>query len=329
MEVDRAGSDLSTRTLDVAVLVPCFNEEATVARVVEDFRAALPGAVVWVYDNASTDRTAQAAEGAGATVRREPLKGKGNVVRRMFADIEADIYVLVDGDDTYDAGAAPEMVRRLIDGSLDMVAGARTPGNGSAYRPGHRFGNRVLSGIVGALFGSRFKDMLTGYRVLSRRFVKSFPVLTSGFEIETELTVHALELSMPVEEVPIGFKDRPEGSDSKLRTVRDGLRILTMILVLLKEERPLGFFTSVFAVLALTSVALAAPLLPTYLETGLVPRFPTAILASATMLLAFLSLAAGLILDTVTRGRRELKRMFYLTIPAPSELSRRWSERGP
>jgi hypothetical protein len=329
MDLDRAGSGSSTRPLDVAVLVPCFNEEATVAKVVEDFRASLPGVVVWVYDNASTDRTAQVAEEAGARVRREPLLGKGNVVRRMFADIEADIYVLVDGDDTYDAGAAPVMVRRLIDGSLDMVAGARTPGNGSAYRPGHRFGNRVLSGIVGALFGSRFTDMLTGYRVLSRRFVKSFPVLTSGFEIETELTVHALELSMPVEEVPIGFKDRPEGSDSKLRTVRDGLRILTMILVLLKEERPLGFFTSVFAILALTSVALAAPLLPTYLETGLVPRFPTAILASATMLLAFLSLAAGLILDTVTRGRRELKRMFYLTIPAPSELSRRWSERGP
>jgi len=315
--------------LAIAVLVPCYNEEATIAKVVDDFRTVLPQATVWVYDNASTDRTAQVAEEAGARVRREPLLGKGNVVRRMFADIEADIYVLVDGDDTYDAGAAPEMVRRLIDGSLDMVAGARTPRDGSAYRPGHRFGNRVLSGIVGGLFGSRFTDMLTGYRALSRRFVKSFPVLTSGFEIETELTVHALELSMPVEEIPIDFRDRPEGSDSKLRTVRDGLRILTMILVLLKEERPLGFFTSVFTILALASVALAAPLLPTYLETGLVPRFPTAILASALMLLAFLSLAAGLILDTVTRGRRELKRMFYLTIPAPSELSRRWSERGP
>jgi hypothetical protein len=323
MDVDRASSGSPTRPLDVAVLVPCFNEEGTVAKVVEDFRAALPDAVVWVYDNASDDRTAEVARAAGASVRREPDRGKGNVVRRMFADVEADVYVLVDGDDTYEAGAVSGMIRRLLDDNLDMVAGARTPRDGSAFRPGHRFGNVALTSIVGALFGSRFKDMLTGYRVLSRRFVKSFPALASGFETETELTVHALELGMPVEEVPTDFRDRPEGSDSKLRTVRDGLRILTTILVLLKEERPLGFFTALFAVLGVTSVALAWPLLPTYLETGLVPRFPTAILASATMLLAFLSLAAGLILDTVTRGRRELKRMHYLAIPSTRALAER------
>jgi glycosyltransferase involved in cell wall biosynthesis len=276
----------------------------------------LPGAKIWVYDNASTDRTAEVAAAAGASVQREPLRGKGNVVRRMFADVEADIYVLVDGDDTYDAAAAPEMVRQLVEENLDMVAGARAPRDDAAYRPGHQFGNRMLSSIVAALFGSRFTDMLTGYRALSRRFVKSFPALTTGFEIETELTVHALELRMPVKEVPIGFGERPTGSDSKLRTFRDGLRILTMILVLVKEERPLEFFGALFGVLALVSIALALPLLPTYLETGLVPRFPTAILASATMLLAFLSLAAGLILDTVTRGRRELKRMHYLAIPS-------------
>lgn len=302
--------------LDVAVLVPCFNEEATVARVIEDFRSALPRATIFVYDNASTDRTAEAARAAGAVVRHEPLRGKGNVVRRMFADIEADIYVLVDGDDTYEASSAPAMTRRLIDENLDMVAGARAARDDSAFRPGHRHGNRLLSGIVAGLFGNRFSDMLTGYRVLSRRFVKSFPSLTTGFEIETELTVHALELRMPVREVPIDFRERPKGSDSKLRTVRDGMRILGMILVLMKEERPLAFFTSIFAALALLSVILAWPLLPTYLETGKVPRFPTAILASATMLLAFLNLACGLILDTVTRGRRELKRMHYLAIPS-------------
>jgi glycosyltransferase involved in cell wall biosynthesis len=303
--------------LAVAVLVPCFNEAQTIGKVVADFRAALPRATIYVYDNASTDGTAQAARAAGARVRSESQRGKGNVVRRMFADIDADVYLLVDGDDTYDAGAARGMVDRLIDRHLDVVAGARSAGDGTAYRRGHRFGNRLLSSIVALIFGNRFRDMLTGYRALSRRFVKSFPALTSGFEIETELTIHALALRMPVAELPTAYRERPSGSSSKLRTVNDGLRISRTILILLKEERPLAFFTTIFVVLALTSVVLAWPLLVTYLETGLVPRFPTAILASAMMLLAFLSQACGLILDTVTRGRRELKRMHYLAINAP------------
>jgi len=301
----------------VAVLIPCLDEEPTIATVVADFRAAFPEARVYVYDNGSSDRTVEAATEAGATVRGEPVRGKGNVVRRMFADVDADIYVLVDGDDTYDATAAPRMIERLIEENLDMVAGARTSETGVAARRGHRFGNRVLSSIVARVFGNRFHDMLTGYRVLSRRFVKSFPALTSGFETETELTVHALTLSMPVAEVPTAYKERPEGSDSKLRTINDGLRILTTILILLKEERPFAFFTSIFAVLAATSLLLAWPLFVTFMETGLVPRFPTAILASAIMLLAFLSLACGLILDTVTWGRRELRRMNYLGIAPP------------
>jgi glycosyltransferase involved in cell wall biosynthesis len=327
MTADAVQDDPGARaSTSVAVLIPCFNEQATIAKVVRDFQVALPDATVYVYDNASEDRTAEAARTAGAVVRREPVRGKGNVVRRMFADVEADVYVLIDGDDTYDAGAAPAMVRRLLDDDLDMVAGARAAADGSAFRTGHRHGNRLLSGIVGALFGSRLKDMLTGYRVLSRRLVKSFPALTTGFEIETELTVHALELRMPVAEVAVGYRERPKGSDSKLRTVRDGLRILGTIAVLLKEERPRGFFGSIFGVLAVVAIVLAWPLLPTYLETGKVPRFPTAILASATMLLAFLSLAAGMILDTVTRGRRELKRMHYLAIPSPATLAERRPE---
>jgi hypothetical protein len=309
---------LSSRAgLAVAVLIPCLEEERTIATVVTDFRAALPEARVYVYDNGSSDRTVEAAIEAGATVKGEPVRGKGNVVRRMFADVDADIYVLVDGDDTYDATAASRMIERLIEENLDMVAGARTSEAGIAARRGHRFGNRVLSSIVARVFGNRFRDMLTGYRVLSRRFVKSFPALTSGFETETELTVHALTLSMPVAEVTTAYKERPEGSDSKLRTINDGLRILTTILIMLKEERPFAFFTSIFAVLAATSLLLAWPLFVTFVETGLVPRFPTAILASAIMLLAFLSLACGLILDTVTRGRRELRRMHYLGIAPP------------
>jgi len=314
---------------DVAVLVPCFNEERTIAKVVKDFHAALPGAAVYVYDNASTDRTAEAARSAGATVRSEPLRGKGNVVRRMFADVDADVYILVDGDDTYDAGSARAMVDRLVGGNLDMVAGTREETGGGAYRRGHRLGNRVLTAIVSKIFGGGFSDMLTGYRVMSRRFVKSFPALAHGFEIETELTVHALGLRMPVDEMGSEYRERAHGSTSKLRTFRDGLRILKTIVVLLKEERPLAFFGSICIALAASSVLLAWPLLGTYLETGLVPRFPTAILASAIMLLAFLSLACGLILDTVTRARRELRRMHYLATPSPISLSRQGMDEAP
>lgn len=300
----------------VAVLVPCYNEAEAVATVVAEFRAALPEAAIYVYDNNSRDRTVAEAAAAGAVVRREPLQGKGNVVRRMFADVEADIYVLVDGDATYHAPSAPEMVRRLCDGQLDMVVGCRVDQEVAAYRPGHRLGNAVLTGFVGRLFGDRFRDILSGYRVFSRRFVKSFPALTKGFEIETELTVHALELRMPIAEVETPYKARPEGSTSKLNTWRDGFRILFTILRLFKEERPFIFFGLGFAVLSLASVVLAWPVAVTWLETGLVPRLPTAVLATGLMLLGFLSLACGFILDTVTHGRRELKRLAYLAVPA-------------
>ncbi len=301
----------------IAVLVPCYNEQFTISQTVRDFRAALPSATVYVYDNNSRDRTREVAAEAGAVVRTEPLQGKGNVVRRMFADIEADVYVLVDGDDTYHAASAPVMVQTLIDTKLDMVNGRRVSEIQAAYRRGHRFGNALLTTLVSAIFGKRFTDMLSGYRVFSRRFVKSFPALASGFEIETELTVHALELRMPTTEIDTPYKDRPEGSVSKLRTYQDGWRILMTILLLIKEERPLQFFGSIFGLLVVLSLALSIPLFITYAETGLVPRFPTAILATGSMLLAFISLASGLILDTVTLGRREAKRMRYLEIPAP------------
>jgi glycosyltransferase involved in cell wall biosynthesis len=301
----------------VAVIIPCLNEEAAIEAVVRDFRAALPAATVYVYDNGSTDRTMERARAAGAIVRVEPLRGKGNVVRRMFADVDADVYVLVDGDDTYDASAAPALVDRLISEQLDLVNGARVTDIQDAYRVGHRFGNAALTGMVARIFGDRFKDILSGYRVLSRRFVKSFPALSTGFETETELTVHALELRMPIAEVETAYKDRPVGSSSKLRTFRDGFRILRTIVMLLKEERPLAFFGSLFVLLGLVSVALAIPVLITYERTGLVPRFPTAILAMGTMLLAFIALTCGLILDTVSHGRRELKRLSYLAVQAP------------
>ncbi|WP_448204474.1 glycosyltransferase family 2 protein [Azospirillum sp. sgz302134] len=301
----------------VAVLIPCYNEEAAIASVVRDFRAALPDATVYVYDNNSSDRTVEVAKAAGAVVRHEPLQGKGNVMRRMFSDIEADVYVLVDGDDTYHAASAPQMVQRLWEDQLDMVNGARVTEIVKAYRPGHRFGNKLLTGLVAQIFGNRIGDMLSGYRVFSRRFVKSFPALASGFETETELTVHALELRMPIAEVKTPYKDRPPGSHSKLNTIRDGVRILRTIVNLVKEERPLPFFSAIFALLALLSVVLAGPVLSTYLHTGQVPRLPTAVLSTGLMLLAFLSLTCGLILDTVTLGRREAKRMRYLSIPAP------------
>ena len=301
----------------IAVLVPCYNEEKAIGVVVADFLAALPGATIYVYDNNSRDRTAEVARAAGAVVRSERLQGKGNVVRRMFADIEADVYVLVDGDATYHAPSAPVMVDRLVRERLDMVVGCRVSADKVAYRAGHRLGNALFTGAVAELFGSRFTDILSGYRVFSRRFVKSFPAVAKGFEIETELTVHALELRMPISEMPSPYGARPAGSRSKLSTFRDGFRILLMIAVLFKDERPLRCFSIVFCVLALTSLLLAVPIGRTYIETGLVPRFPTAILATGIMLLAFLSLACGFVLDTVTHGRRELKRLAYLAIPGP------------
>ena len=305
--------------LRIAVLIPCYNEEQSIAKVVRDFRSALGDATIYVYDNASDDRTAEIAREAGAIVRFEPIRGKGNVVRRMFADVDADVYIMVDGDDTYDAAVAPQLVERLLTDGLDLVTAVRTAERGKAYRLGHRFGNVLLTGVVAQLFGNRFSDMLSGYKVFSRRFVKSFPTLVGGFEIETELTVHALELRMLLAEVPTRYQDRPRGSTSKLRTFRDGFRILWTILTLVREERPLPFFATIFVLLASLSMGLALPLMFVYLETGLVPRFPTAILASAMMVLAFLSLVCGLVLDTVTRGRQEVKRLHYLAYGPPQK----------
>ncbi|MFY8092061.1 MAG: glycosyltransferase family 2 protein [Niveispirillum sp.] len=300
----------------IAVLVPCYNEEASIEAVVRDFKEALPTATIYVYDNNSKDRTSEIARAAGAVVRREPLQGKGNVVRRMFADIEADVYVMVDGDDTYHAPSAGKLVAKLLDEKLDMVNGARVT-DWENYRAGHRLGNIMLTTLVTMVFGKRTDDLLSGYRVFSRRFVKSFPVLAGGFEIETELVVHALEMSMPLGEVETPYKDRAPGSVSKLSTFRDGFRILWMIGKLIKEERPMQSFAIIAGLLALVSIIIAVPLFITYYETGLVPRFPTAVLATGLGLLSFLSLTCGLILDTVTRGRREMKRLRYLEIPAP------------
>lgn len=308
---------LSQRGMKTAVLIPCYNEEAAIGAVVRDFRAALPEAAVYVYDNNSRDKTVEVAAAAGAIVRREPLQGKGNVVRRMFADIEADAYVLVDGDDTYHAPSAPLLVQKLVNEQLDMVNAQRISTADAAYRRGHVLGNRLLTGLVGGIFGKRTDDMLSGYRVFSRRFVKSFPALAGGFEIETELTVHALEMRMPFGEVPTPYKERPPGSVSKLSTYKDGLRILFMIGKLVKEERPMKSFGWAAILLALVSLALAVPVILTYIETGLVPRLPTAVLAAALMILSFLSLACGLILDSVTRARREAKRLAYLSVAAP------------
>jgi len=312
-----------TQTARVAVVIPCHNEAPTIGAVVADFRRALPGATVYVYDNNSTDETQRLAAAAGAIVRTEPLQGKGNVVRRMFADVEADAYVLVDGDGTYDAASATQMVELLLRESLDLVNGARVATTGSAYRVGHAFGNKLLTGAVAIIFGNRVGDLLSGYRVLSRRFVKSFPALASGFETETELTVHALELRCPIAEVATPYRERPTGSQSKLRTFRDGFRILRTIVKLVKEERPLTFFTTAGVLLALSSLFLSWPLFVTYMETGLVPRFPTAILVTGLMVLAFMSFVTGLILDTVTHGRRELKRLHYLALQAPGVRERR------
>lgn len=306
---------MTTAALRIAVLVPCFNEEAAVATVVADFRKALPAADIYVYDNNSKDRTMDVARAAGAEVRSERRQGKGHVVRRMFADIDADIYVLVDGDATYDAPSAPRMIDTLVNDHLDMVVGFRVDQSAAAYRPGHRTGNWMLTSFLSMVFGQAFKDILSGYRVFSRRFVKSFPVLSDGFEIETELSVHALELALPVAEIETPYYARPEGSVSKLNTWRDGFRILGTILKLYRSEKPLRFFTAIGVFLMALSVVLAIPVIITYLEEGIVPRLPTAVLSTGLMIVAVLSVSSGLVLDTVTRGRREMKLLAYLSQP--------------
>ncbi len=307
--------------MTIAVLIPCYNEEGAIAQVVREFRIAVPEAAIYVYDNNSTDRTIEVARAEGAVVRSERRQGKGNVVRRMFADIEADIYVLVDGDATYHAASAPAMIELLRTENLDMVVGTRLgTDDPEAFRAGHHFGNRLLTGIVAWLFGGGFSDMLSGYRVFSRRFVKTFPALADGFETETELTVHAASLDMPVAEVETPYFSRPEGTQSKLRTYSDGFNILIAAFKLAKDERPIFVFGMGFLALALISLGLAVPIVITFMETGLVPRIPTALLATGTMLLAFLSLAAGIILDGVSSARRELKRLAYLRYSAPGSL---------
>jgi glycosyltransferase involved in cell wall biosynthesis len=301
----------------VAVLVPCYNEAVAIPGVIAGFAAALPNAAIYIYDNNSTDGTASVAQAAGARVGREALQGKGHVVRRMFADVEADIYVLVDGDGTYDAASAPALIDALCAQSLDMVTATRIEQAHAAYRRGHRFGNAVLTGLVSRLFGAPIGDMLSGYRVFSRRFVKSFPALAGGFETETELTVHALQLGMPVGEVACPYRERPVGSVSKLHSFRDGARILRLIVMLMKDERPIPFFAASAVVIFCASLVLGIPVVLQFLRTGLVPRLPTAILSACLMMLSFLSVACGLILDSVARGRREMKRLLYLAIPGP------------
>lgn len=314
--------------MQIAVLVPCFNEAAAIEKVVRDFRAALPTAKVYVYDNASTDDTAAIAERAGAVVRRELRRGKGNVVSRMFQDIEADVYVMVDGDDTYQAAKAPALVDRLVRDQLDMVVGRRVETHQAAYRAGHRLGNRVLTGLVSWLFNARLADMLSGYRVFSRRFVKSFPALSREFEIETELTVHAMQMRMAIAEVDTDYKERPSGSTSKLRTFRDGWRILLAIMNLMRNERPLMFFSLVAALLLAIAIALGIPVLTHYLDTGLVPRMPTALLCTGLVVISVMCVATGLVLDLTAHVRREAKRLAYLSYPAPGVIDAPGSAAG-
>lgn len=306
----------------VAVLIPCYNEAATIAKVVEDFKAALPGARIYVHDNNSTDGTSEIAAKAGAIVRHEGNQGKGNVVRRMFADIEADLYIMVDGDGTYDAESASRILEMLRTGPFDMVNAARTHTESDAYRPAHVFGNRMLTGTVGMLFGKQTSDMLSGYKGFSRRFVKTFPALSRNFEIETELMIHALDLRLPIAEIEAPYGARPDGSESKLSTFRDGFRILRLIGWFLRNEKPLAFFSAVAAAFCLLSIGIATPVIIEFFETGLVPRLPTAVLAASIMLLSALSLFTGFILDTVTHGRREAKRLAYLKEPPPPESGR-------
>ncbi|WP_311269651.1 glycosyltransferase family 2 protein [Sphingobium sp. WCS2017Hpa-17] len=322
-EFPAVNSETAVAAPRVAVILPCYNEAGAIVQTVEDFRRALPAADIYVFDNNSTDGSRDLAAGAGAIVRRVTQQGKGHVVRRMFADVDADIYIMADGDATYEAAAAPQMIAAMLEDNLDMVVGCRRDQVEEAYRRGHRFGNWALTSLLKQLFGRSFTDILSGYRVFSRRFVKSFPVLSAGFEIETEISVHALELAMPVSEVMTAYGARPEGSVSKLSTYRDGFRILRTIITLYRIERPILFFGIIAAFLAALALGLAAPLIVTYLHTGLVPRFPTAILVTGVMILATLSAMCGLILDTVVRGRREVRRLAYLAFRAPSDYGRR------
>ena len=298
----------------IAVLVPCYNEALTVAEVVRGFRASLPEATIYVYDNNSSDGTADIARAAGAEVRFESRPGKGNVVRRMFVDVEADWYIMVDGDATYDPAAAPRLLATAQQGGYDMVNVARDETGEKAYRRGHRFGNRLLTGLVGLIFGSQTSDMLSGYKVFSRRFVKSFPAMSAGFEIETELMIHALELQAPIGEISAPYGERPEGSISKLATWRDGFLILRLVGLLVQRERPLEFFGAVGALLLLSALILGLPVVWTFFETGLVPRLPTAVLASTFTLVAFLSFTVGIVLNAITHSRREMKRLAYIAV---------------
>ena len=315
---DLAGR-MATQTPKIAIAIPCFNEAISISEVITGFCKKLPDAQIYVYDNNSTDDTARLAAEAGAIVCLEEKQGKGNVIRRIFSDIETDVLVIVDGDSTYDPEAAPMLVKCLIEKQLDMVIATRLESEGkSAFRSGHRFGNKLLTNSVNKLFKADLTDILSGYRVLSRRFIKSFPALSTGFETETELTIHALELRLPIKEIETHYRERPQGSHSKLKTYRDGLRILATILKLVREAKPVFFYGFMAGLLAISSVCLAWPLLIVYIETGLVPRIPTALLSMGLMLLAFLSATCGLILENVSRGRWEQKRMAYLAYPAPT-----------
>lgn len=307
---------MSVANKSIAVLLPCYNEEVTIGGVIHSFRSAFPDAHIFVYDNNSTDRTVQAALAAGATVRHEYYQGKGNVVRRMFADIEADFYILADGDLTYDATAAPRLVELLIKHNVDMVVGVRV-GKGEAFRRGHTLGNRVFNWIVAHLFGNSFTDILSGYRVMSKRFTKSFPCSSSGFEIETELSIHALDLKLATAEIPLVYAERPVNSKSKLKTYRDGLRILGKIAMMYRALKPFQFYAAIALFLFVVSLSLGVPIFVTYVETGLVPRIPTAILAASIMQLSFMSLFCGIIIDAISANRREQIRMRYLDLPAP------------
>ncbi|MBS0231903.1 MAG: glycosyltransferase [Proteobacteria bacterium] len=311
--LERTKSTLRSRP-SVAVLLPCYNEAAAIGSVIDSFRSALPEASIYVYDNNSTDDTVRVATAHGAIVRKEMRQGKGHVVRRMFGDIEADIYVLADGDDTYDAASAPLLIRTLRRGPFDVVNAARDEQSTAAYRPGHRFGNRLFSGAVRFAFGATWSDMLSGYKVMSRRFVKTFPIASKGFEIETELLIHTVETRASTTEVPTPYRERGEGSVSKLRTFRDGFRILRVIFLLIKDERPLQFFSAVAAVLSLTALVLAWPIFVEFAHTGLVPRLPTAVLSTGLMLAAFLAFFSGLLLDGLAASRREAKRLAYLNM---------------
>jgi hypothetical protein len=303
------------RSVRVAILVPCYNEELTIGNVVAGFRAVCPTAQIYVYDNNSTDGTAQIARRTGAIVGSESRQGKGNVIRRMFADVEADCYILVDGDDTYDASIAPQLVELVTARRYDFVNVARISSATDAYRTGHEFGNWAFNLLVRTFFGRESADMLSGYKALSRRFVKSFPAMSDGFETETELTVHALEMRMPMIEISAPYGERPEGSDSKLRTWRDGIRILMLVSRLIKNERPLPFFGAIGSLLELTAILLGLPIVSTFLETGLVPRLPTAVLAVGLVVLGWLCIFAGIILDVVTKARQEMKRLAYMAVP--------------